>query len=89
MTTSEQTKRPLPGLSSETGAGLSPAPNAPAPVVEEELDLKSERFYYAKQWELIWWRFRRHQLAMLSLVLLTLLYLIAIFPEFTEPYGSQ
>jgi len=89
MTTSEQTKRPLSGLSSETGAVLSPTPHAPAPVVEEELDLKSERFYYAKQWELIWWRFRRHQLAMLSLVLLTLLYLIAIFPEFTAPYGAQ
>lgn len=56
------------------------------PLFEEKLDSKTERFYYAKQWQLIWWRFRRHRLAMLSLVLLIILYLIAIMPGFAAPY---
>lgn len=64
-------------------------PPSSGPSVEEQLDVKSERYYYAKQWQLIWWRFRRHRLAMISLVLLVVLYLIAIFPEFAAPYGSQ
>ncbi|MEZ4866198.1 MAG: ABC transporter permease [Caldilineaceae bacterium] len=55
-------------------------------LVEEKLDIKTERYYYAKQWQLIWWRFRRHRLAMISLVLLVVLYLIAIMPGFTAPY---
>lgn len=64
-------------------------PPASGPLLEEQLDVKSERYYYAKQWQLIWWRFRRHRLAMLSLVLLVVLYLIAIFPEFAAPYDAQ
>ncbi|MFN8442764.1 MAG: ABC transporter permease [Caldilineaceae bacterium] len=59
------------------------------PVLEDQLDAKSERFYYAKQWQLIWWRFRRHRLAMISLILLIVFYLIALFPGFTSPYDSQ
>jgi peptide/nickel transport system permease protein len=58
-------------------------------VLDDQLDAKSERFFYAKQWQLIWWRFRRHRLAMLSLVLLTIFYLIAIFPGFVAPYEAQ
>lgn len=64
-------------------------PPASGPILEEQLDVKSERYYYAKQWQLIWWRFRRHRLAMISLVLLVVLYLIAIFPEFAAPYDAQ
>jgi len=49
-------------------------------------EIEDERFYYATQWELIWWRFRRHRLAMVSATLLGLLYLVAIFAEFVSPY---
>jgi peptide/nickel transport system permease protein len=59
------------------------------PILEDQLDAKSERFYYAKQWQLIWWRFRRHRLAMISLFLLVIFYLIAIFPGFVSPYDPQ
>ncbi|MCB0124177.1 MAG: ABC transporter permease, partial [Caldilineaceae bacterium] len=59
---------------------------AGGPVVEEVLDVKAERYYYATQRQLIWWRFRRHRLAMVSLILLIILYLIAIMPGFTAPY---
>ncbi len=42
----------------------------------------------ANPWKLIWWRFRRHRLALISLVLLVLLYLSAIFAEFVSPYTA-
>lgn len=58
-------------------------------VLDDQLDAKAERFYYAKQWELIWWRFRRHRLALLSLFLLVFLYLIALIPGFFAPYDAQ
>ncbi|MBX3010530.1 MAG: ABC transporter permease [Caldilineaceae bacterium] len=66
-----------------------PPSGEPSPVLEDQLDVKSERYYYAKQWQLIWWRFQRHRLAMISLFLLALLYLIAILPEFFAPYSAQ
>lgn len=47
---------------------------------------KEDRYYYASQWELIRWRFLRHKLAAISLVLLIILYLMAIFAEFVSPY---
>jgi peptide/nickel transport system permease protein len=45
-----------------------------------------ERYYYASQSELIWWRFTRHKAAVVSAVLLILLYLGAIFAGFVTPY---
>ncbi len=48
-----------------------------------------ERFYYATQWELIWWRFRRHKLAMISGTLLITLYILAIFADFFSPYSPH
>lgn len=43
----------------------------------------------AGQWKLIWWRFRRHHLAVASGVILLLIYLVAIFAEFLAPLSSQ
>ena len=48
---------------------------------------EEDRYYYASQWELIRWRFSRHKLAVISSVLLILLYLTAIFCEFLAPYA--
>ena len=82
MTVQEQSSRTAQELAGQPDEGLAAIP-------EEKLDVRSERFYYAKQWELIWWRFRRHRLAMISLVLLIILYLIAIMPGFASPYLPQ
>lgn len=43
----------------------------------------------AGQWRLIWWRFRRHKLALISGVVIGLIYLAAIFAEFIAPVSSQ
>ena len=48
-----------------------------------------ERHYYAGQWRLMWWRFRRHRMALISAFLLILLYLVAALAEFIAPYESR
>ena len=45
-----------------------------------------ERYYYASQRQLIWWRFTRHKAAVVSSVVLILLYLGALFAGFISPY---
>ena len=41
-----------------------------------------DRVAVASNWKLVWWRFRRHHLAMASAGLLILLYLVVLFPSF-------
>ncbi|MBI1258390.1 MAG: ABC transporter permease subunit [Chloroflexi bacterium] len=53
---------------------------------EEELGHKDASIHVASQWQLIWWRFRRHKLALFSLIVLIVIYLIVIFAEFLAPY---
>ena len=40
----------------------------------------------ATQLQVMWWKFRRHRLALWSAVFLTVVYLIATFAEFVAPY---
>ena len=47
----------------------------------------SHAAYFASQWQLIWWKFRKHKLAMLSVAVLGVLYVVAGFCEFLSPYG--
>ena len=45
--------------------------------------MQADRSYYlASQWQLMWRKFRRHRLAMLSLLVVVFLYSLAIFAEF-------
>jgi peptide/nickel transport system permease protein len=50
---------------------------------------KDETFYRAGQWQLVWWKFRRHKLAQIAMVVLGIFYLIVIFAEFVSPYDPQ
>lgn len=64
------------------------------PVVEfaELGEIEEERVYVASQRQLIWWRFRRHRVAVISLVVLIIFYLVALFPEFlaiNEPQAQK
>jgi peptide/nickel transport system permease protein len=49
----------------------------PAPATTDE-----ERAYVASQWKLVWWRFRRHRLALVGAGFVIAFYVVAIFPEF-------
>ncbi|MDR1902863.1 MAG: ABC transporter permease [Treponema sp.] len=42
----------------------------------------------AGQWKLMWWRFRKHKLALISGVVVIFIYLIALFAEFLAPYSA-
>ena len=44
--------------------------------------IAEERISVASQWQLMWWRFRRHRLAMLATVIVAMFYLVVIFADF-------
>jgi len=48
-----------------------------------------KEIYLAPQWKLMWWRFKKNKLAIVSGCILILLYIIAIFSEFFAPYGPN
>jgi peptide/nickel transport system permease protein len=50
---------------------------------------EDERIFVATQWQLMWWKFRKHKLAMVSAVIILLLYTVAIFSEFIGPYDPE
>ena len=52
--------------------------------IEESLSNRRDdsNVYIASQWQLMWWRLRRHKLAMASLIVLAGFYFISAFAEF-------
>lgn len=58
------------------------------PVISDEGE-KDESFYRAGQWQLVWWKFRRHKLAQIAMVVLTIFYIIVVFAEFLAPYDPS
>ncbi len=48
-----------------------------------------EKVAVAPPLTLMWWKFRKHKMALISGVILILLYLIGIFCEFVAPYGPD
>ena len=52
----------------------------------EALTLEQERFFMASQWRMMWWRFRRHKLAVGSALVLLLMYLSILGSEIIAPY---
>jgi peptide/nickel transport system permease protein len=59
------------------------------PYVAERLTAEQEKYYMAGQWKLMWWRFRRHKPAVVSMVFLALMYLSTLISEFIAPYDLQ
>jgi peptide/nickel transport system permease protein len=66
---------------------ISSAPFDPQSV--ERLTLEQERYFLATQWRLMWWKFRRHKVAVASAVILILLYASILVSEFLAPYNLQ
>ena len=55
----------------------------------EHLTPEQERFYTASQWQLMWWKFRRHKLAVAAGLFLLLLYASTLVSEWVAPYELQ
>ena len=53
----------------------------------EHLTPEQERFYTASQWQLMWWKFRRHKLAVVAGLFLLLLYGSTVISEWIAPYN--
>jgi peptide/nickel transport system permease protein len=45
-----------------------------------------EKIYVAPYWKLMWWRFRKHKMALVSIATLAIFYFVGIFCEFAAPY---
>jgi peptide/nickel transport system permease protein len=57
-------------------------PEADAGAAPPELTDDAEAFYVAPNWKLVWWRFKRHRLAVVSAVIVILIGIVALFPDF-------
>lgn len=65
------------------------APGDPAsasPPMTEEFQEREAQVMVASQWKLIWWKFRKHKLAMFSAVVVIAIYVVAAFAEFFSPF---
>ena len=51
------------------------------PAADETLTAQQERYYMASQWRMMWWKLRRHRLAVISGGFLALLYLSVLISE--------
>jgi peptide/nickel transport system permease protein len=60
-------------------------PVAEKSIPEQEIEIKStdeERVSVASNLQLVWWRFKKHKLALLSAIILILFYIVVLFPDF-------
>lgn len=66
--------------------GVLGTPNPPVIGVQSQEDLSVE---VASQWRLMWWKFRKHRLAMFGAVIVILFYFIALFADFFAPVSAS
>jgi len=59
------------------------------PWEREELTPEQEKYFLASQWQLMWWRLKRHRLAYLSLIILVIMYASVLIVEFIAPYAQE
>jgi peptide/nickel transport system permease protein len=59
------------------------------PVIEPQLTPLQERYFLASQWRMMWWKFRRHRIALASLWILVAFYVVVLFAEVFAPYELQ
>jgi len=57
------------------------------PYKAEILTPEQEHFYSASQWQIMWWKFRRHRIALISGVILLLIYGSTLVSEVIAPYN--
>jgi peptide/nickel transport system permease protein len=63
---------------------ISDAPFDPYSV--ERMTPAQERFYMASEWRMVWWKLRRHRIAVLSGAILLIMYASILICEILAPY---
>ncbi|NOZ27670.1 MAG: ABC transporter permease [Chloroflexi bacterium] len=59
---------------------------SPQTAHQEPAQQKEATVYVASQWQLMWWKFRKHKLAMIGGTVTIIIYLVALFAEFLAPF---
>jgi peptide/nickel transport system permease protein len=57
------------------------------PYYIEPMTAAQERFYMASQWRMMWWKLRRHRVAVAAGLVLLVMYASTLISEFLAPYG--
>ena len=57
------------------------------PQDAEKLTPELQRYYMASQWRMMWWKLKRHRLAVASGVVLLVMYASILIAEFLAPYS--
>ena len=57
------------------------------PYRVETMTPEMERYYMASQWRIMWWKFRRHRLAVIAGAVLAVMYFSILICEFLAPYN--
>ncbi len=60
--------------------------SAPQTAVPNSETKETQRYYSASQWQLVWWRFKKHKVALFGGLVLLVMLLTGIFAEFVGPY---
>src|SRR5512140_1668743 len=66
--------------------------NVSEPVLAADAEQAVEvegRVFVAPQWKLVWWKFRKHKLALLSGIIMIVIYLVALFADFLAPFDPS
>ncbi len=61
-------------------------PEETQPKITQTESEEAQRYYSATQFQLIWWRFRKHRLAQTGALILIVMAVIGLFAEFFGPY---
>jgi peptide/nickel transport system permease protein len=64
---------------------VAPEPFDPSSV--EAMSAEQERYYMASQWRMMWWKLKRHRVAVVSGAILLAMYLSITVSEFLAPYS--
>ena len=64
---------------------VAPEPFDPHSI--EKMTAEQERYYLASQWRMMWWKLKRHRLAVISGAVLMVLYASILISEFLAPYA--
>ncbi len=76
---------PLPPSGAALEHYISSAPFDPQST--ETMSEEQKRIFLASQWRLMWWKFKRHRLALASGIFLIVMYATIFISEFLAPYN--
>lgn len=80
-------KNVLPAAGQPLQHYVNPAPFDPHTI--EKLTPAQEQVFLASQWTLMWWKFKKHRIAVVSAIFLGLMYVVVLFAEVLAPYHYQ